>query len=154
MTNPARIVVQGPRSSFEVNTDDYDLASLLSSSHAGKDPRGTNADAKKLDETAANLRQRSKAQSGPSSAKNSTPLSGEQLIDLLQDSPFIDTQSAMTAYEWFKFVTLIPWLLFRIVVAIPLLILVWGSVSLLVAGIPVNTPLPAWRQNVLHVYLK
>ncbi len=48
------------------------------------------------------------------------------LEDIVQDSPFLDLDSPMTAYEWFKTVLLAPWAAFKFVVSLLGLILVWA----------------------------
>lgn len=53
-------------------------------------------------------------------------LPGASLEDVVQDSPFLDLSSAMTPYEWFKAVLLAPWALFRFIISVAGLVLVWA----------------------------
>ena len=148
------VLVKCKDTSFQLSTDDADLAELLSSSanaHAAPRPDGDGALQHK---SPADLRQRGKPQTEPERNDSNQQTLPEQLAEHLHQSPFIDTDSCMTAYEWVKFAVMLPWLLFRIVVATPLLIIAWSSTALLVAGVPVNTPLPKWRRSVVSSYLK
>lgn len=152
---PQSVQVKCKTSSFQLSTDDAHLAAVLSSSstndatHQDSHISGASSEA-----APATLRQRSKAPAEVVVPDNTHALTPEQLADHLNESPFIDTESCMTPYEWVKFVVLLPWLLFRIVVAIPLLIVAWSSTALLVAGVPMNTPLAKWRKRVVSIYLR
>lgn len=48
------------------------------------------------------------------------------LEDMIKDSPFLDLSSPMTAYEWFKVVIMLPWVVFKTLLSIAGLILVWA----------------------------
>lgn len=48
------------------------------------------------------------------------------LEDMIMDSPFLDLSSPMTAYEWFKVVIMLPWIVFKTLLSIAGLILVWA----------------------------
>ena len=138
----------------QVPTDDRALADLLSSK-LNEDDHLISASATQHQQSDAGLRQRSK----PSASSNQVPagdvsVSPSQLRRLIKDSPFIDTQSHMTAYEWFKAITLLPWTLFRILVATPCTLLCWLVVALLVWGVPINTPLPRWRRVVMSGWIR
>lgn len=141
----------------QIPTDDEALAALLSSSHSEDDHDLINAvkpSAAQHKQTGSDLRQRNKATGSAQTSISDKPASPGQLARLIKDSPFIDTQSPMTAFEAFKIITLLPWTLFRIIVATPCALLVWLSVALLVWGHPINAPLPRWRRNFLHYWLR
>lgn len=141
----------------KIPTDDEALAALLRSSHSGDDHDLINAvkpSEAQHQQTDSDLRQRNKATSSAQTSTSDKPVSPGQLARLIKDSPFIDTQSPMTAFEVLKIITLLPWTLFRIMVATPCALLVWLSVALLVWGHPINTPLPKWRRNFLHYWLR
>ena len=151
---PQSVPVKSKNGSFQLSTDDAHLATVLSNSTFNDvTPQDSQIGRASSEAAPVNLRQRSKALAAALLPDNTHALTPEQLADHLHESPFIDTESCMTPYEWVKFVVLLPWLLFRIVVAIPLLIVAWSSTALLVAGVPVNTPLAKWRKKVVSVYM-
>lgn len=154
MQEPAQsVLVRWKDSYFHVNTDDRDLAALLSSTSDAPAPSHQQNQSNEQSNLTG-LRQRGKLQADTAPPEQTQALTPEQLAALLHESPFIDTDSAMTAYEWIKFTAMLPWLLFRIVVAIPLLIVAWSSTALLVAGVQVNAPLPRWRRRIVSGYLR
>lgn len=141
----------------QISTDDEGLASLLSHSHCEDEHDLINAvspaDSWQL-QSGSELRHRSKAaDSGkvPALDKAATP---PQLARLIKDSPFLDTHSPMTNYEWLKIMALLPWSIVRVTIGIPCIFLVWGMVALLVWGNPINTPLPKWRRTIMSVWIK
>ncbi len=141
----------------QIPTDDEALAALLSSSHSEDDHDLINAvkpSEAQHKQTGSDLRQRNKTTSSAQTSTSDKPVSPGQLARLIKDSPFIDTQSPMTAFEVIKIITLLPWTFFRIIVATPCTLLVWLSVALLVWGHPINKPLPKWRRNFLHYWLR
>lgn len=141
----------------QIPTDDEALAAFLRSSHIEDDHdliNAVKASEAQYKQTGSDLRQRNKATSSAQTSTGDKPVSPGQLARLIKDSPFIDTQSPMTAFEVFKILTLLPWTIFRIIVATPCTLLVWLSVALLVWGHPINTPLPKWRRNFLHYWLR
>ncbi|KAK9821452.1 hypothetical protein WJX81_001153 [Elliptochloris bilobata] len=79
---------------------------------------------------------------------------GPDLVELTRDSPFLDLDSPMTAYEWFKAVAMVPMLLLRAVLVSLIVPLVWLTLCLLTAGIPLNVPLAPWRVAVLSTMLR
>ena len=141
----------------QISTDDGALAALLSCSHGGDDHTPTNAvnssDAQQT-HSGSDLRQRSKVSHSTQSPDTDTPATPDELARLIKDSPFLDTESPMTAFEVFKIVTQLPWTIFRIVVATPCTLLVWFVIALLVWGHPINTPLPKWRRTFLHYWIR
>ena len=50
------------------------------------------------------------------------------LPQLLKDTAFLDLNSPMTPYEWFKVVFLFPWAALKLVVTLLCLVIVWGWV--------------------------
>ncbi len=140
----------------QISTDDEGLADLLRNNHSEDDQDlitavSTNAQHK---QSGSELRQRSKTANSTQVAGGDQPVSPSQLARLIKDSPFLDTNSPMTALEWFKIISLLPWTVFRIVVATPCVLLVWVIISLLVWGLPINTPLAKWRRKLMSSWIR
>ena len=141
----------------QIPTDDEALASLLSHSHSEDEQDLINAVVpanSQQPEPASELRYRSKAAESSKLPAIGTAASPPQLARLIKNSPFIDTNSPMTNYEWFKVLMLIPWSILRVTIGLPSVLLVWGVVALLVWGNPINTPLPRWRRSIMSVWIK
>lgn len=48
------------------------------------------------------------------------------LEEIIQDSPFLDLSSPMTAYEWLKAVVMLPWVAIKLFLSVTGLIMVWA----------------------------
>ena len=87
---------------------------LIPSGAAGSSTDGDNAPAR--DDT----------QRPASVSRAGALLPGVSLEEVVQDSPYLDLSSPMTAYEWFKAVALAPYALARFLLSISGLVLVWA----------------------------
>ena len=61
---------------------------------------------------------------------------------LWQDSPFLDLNSPMTAWEWLKIAIMAPWILLRVLLTLLLIPFVWAVVRALTFNATINKPLP------------
>lgn len=141
----------------QIPTDDEALASLLSHSHSTDEQDLINAVSppnSQQPQPSSDLRHRSRAADSSKVPAPGTVVTPPQLARLIKDSPFIDTNSPMTNYEWFKVLILLPWSILRVIIGLPCVLLVWGMVALLVWGNPINTPLPKWRRTIMSVWIK
>lgn len=141
----------------QVPTDDEALASLLSHSHSEDEQDLINAVSpsnSRQPQPASDLRHRSRAADSSKAPALGTVATPPQLARLIKDSPFIDTNSPMTNYEWLKVLILLPWSILRVIIGLPCVLLVWAVVALLVWGNPINTPLPKWRRTIMSVWIK
>lgn len=140
-----------------IPTDDKALASLLSHSHSQDEHDLINAVSSSVpqqSQSASGLRHRARPADSNKVPVFDTAATPSQLARLIKDSPFIDTHSPMTAYEWFKVIALLPWSIIRVSVGLPCVLLVWAVVALLVWGNPINTPLPRWRRTIMNGWIK
>mmetsp|Transcript_17337 Transcript_17337/g.29646 ORF Transcript_17337/g.29646 Transcript_17337/m.29646 type:complete len:348 (+) Transcript_17337:126-1169(+) len=98
--------------------------------------------------------QRSKAPPAPATANGleSAPASSlpPHLTDeKLQDSPFLELSRPFTAYEAFKFVLLIPFILPRSFLGCLALVIIAVINSLAVLGADLDQPIPSWRRAII-----
>lgn len=61
-----------------------------------------------------------------STAHQRPPHGPTSMEDIIRDSPFLDLSSPMTAYEWAKVVLMLPWVIFKVILSVSGLILVWA----------------------------
>lgn len=144
-------------SMVEISTDDDGLAALLRNSQSEDNHdliNAVSASDTQHKQSASDLRQRNKAPNNTQVSGGDQHVSPSELARLIKDSPFLDTSSPMTAWEWFKIITLLPWTIFRIVVATPCVGIVWCVISLLVWRQPINTPLSKWRRVFMNGWIR
>lgn len=79
------------------------------------------------------------------------PTSMEEII---KDSPFLDLSSPMTAYEWAKVVLMLPWVIFKVILSVLGLIMVWALTRVLVIGAEPNDPGSSWRFSIIRPWLR
>ena len=72
----------------------------------------------------------------------------------VQDCPFLDVDSPVTSYEVFKMVLGLPWLAIKAVIAVIILMMVWGVTRILIVGLPINQPMPFWRAAIVRPFLQ
>ena len=140
-----------------IPTDDEALASLLSHSHSEDQHDLINAVSpsdSQHSQPHSDLRHRSRVADSSKVPSLDKPATPPQLARLIKESPFIDTHSPMTNFEWFKILILLPWSILRITIGLPCVLLVWEVVALLVWGNPINTPLPKWRRTIMSGWIK
>lgn len=80
-------------------------------------------------------------------------LSPEQRA-LAQESPFLDLDSPMTAYEWFKIILYIPVLLVRLLLICTLMPPCWLFSRLITTSMQPNEPFPEWRVRAVRRFVK
>mmetsp|Transcript_6129 Transcript_6129/g.17582 ORF Transcript_6129/g.17582 Transcript_6129/m.17582 type:complete len:410 (+) Transcript_6129:361-1590(+) len=76
------------------------------------------------------------------------------LEEIIQDSPFLDLSSPMTAYEWLKAVVMLPWVAIKLFLSVTGLIMVWAVTRVLVIGVKPNEPGSPWRFNIIRPWLR
>lgn len=72
-------------------------------------------------------------------------VSERPLQDLIENSPFLDTTSPITAYEMFKMCILLPWTLIRFVLLIIIMPFVWATTHVLMLGWDRSQPMSPAR---------
>ncbi|KAK9802006.1 hypothetical protein WJX73_009794 [Symbiochloris irregularis] len=78
----------------------------------------------------------------------------DEQYQLIRESPFLDLDSPMTAYEWFKLVLFMPYLLIRICLIILLMPPCWLFGWVITRGAQPNQPLPVWRENIIRPFAR
>ncbi|KAI8464591.1 MAG: hypothetical protein J3K34DRAFT_439899 [Monoraphidium minutum] len=76
---------------------------------------------------------------------------GEVMLYDMHDSPFIELQTPMTAWEIFKMVVLLPLLPLRLFFVFCAVIGVAVCNSILIAGCDLEQPLPRWRRRLVEI---
>ena len=82
------------------------------------------------------------------------PWSAAQVYEDICCTPFLDLDSPMTAYEWFKFVLYLPFLVVRCLLVAAILPCVLGAVHVCVADHPYNEPLSGAKAAFLRPFLR
>lgn len=78
----------------------------------------------------------------------------EEQYDLIRESPFLDLDSPMTAYEWFKLVVFLPALLIRCLLIAILMPPCWLFARLIILGARPNEPLPPWKVALIRPFAR
>ena len=60
----------------------------------------------------------------------------------------------MTPYEVFKMVVGVPWLAIKAALALLILLVVFLVAHVLIAGLPLNQPMPLWRAAIVRPFLR
>mmetsp|Transcript_80 Transcript_80/g.283 ORF Transcript_80/g.283 Transcript_80/m.283 type:complete len:453 (-) Transcript_80:706-2064(-) len=74
--------------------------------------------------------------------------------EFIFDSPFLDLDSPMTAYEWFKAIVMAPVAIIRAIAGLAALLLGWAVCSLVLIGTSPKVPLPGWKSAVTRRVVK
>ena len=78
----------------------------------------------------------------------------QRQYDLIRESPFLDLDSPMTAYEWLKFVLYLPIFLIRLILIALLMPPCWLFSRLITIGMQPNQPLKPWRVALIRPFAR
>ena len=95
----------------------------------------------------------SAAQPSPEAPRAPVVVTAEEVQAMKESSPYLDTSYPMTAYEWFKLVLLLPWVIIKLPIALIGFILVWSITKLIILGSPINEPLSPTRSRIMRPFL-
>ncbi|KAK9843883.1 hypothetical protein WJX84_004630 [Apatococcus fuscideae] len=95
----------------------------------------------------------SAAQPSPEAPRAPVVVTAEEVQAMKESSPYLDTSYPMTAYEWFKLVLLLPWVIVKLPIALIGFILVWSITKLIILGSPINEPLSPTRSRIMRPFL-